>query len=236
MNITEKIRFSPQEYQERLAGIVAGLRPLRTNKDETDSYLEALFPCWRAGKRCAVTEYNRELDLMRELIKVLSAEKQSFGYAYYWVGRALNVEAGFVLYNDIVNYAEQNHIEEQIIQEEAINRANMARQPDTRDERPTAQQIPNTEREKKAFAKAVEVGYMEKTATGYKWIYNSGSKASLSYFIMQVFSPDNTKQIPFKALGKLFDVTRLDRALDQATTAKKPQQWRGAIDNLLKDL
>ena len=77
---------------------------------------------------------------------------------------------------------------------------------------------------------------MEKTATGYKWLYNSGSKASLAYFIMQVFSPDNTKQIPFKALGQLFDVTRLDRALDQATTAKKPQQWRGAIDNLLKDL
>ena len=94
----------------------------------------------------------------------------------------------------------------------------------------------NTDRAKEIFAKAVKAGYMEKTATGYKWLYNSGSKASLAYFIMQVFSPDNTKQIPFKALGQLFDVTRLDRALDQAATAKKPQQWRGAIDNLLKDL
>lgn len=93
-----------------------------------------------------------------------------------------------------------------------------------------------TDRAKEIFAKAVKAGYMEKTATGYKWLYNSGSNASLAYFIMQVFSPDNTKQIPFKALGQLFDVTRLDRALDQATTAKKPQQWRGAIDNLLKDL
>lgn len=111
--------------------------------------------------------------------------------------------------------------------------------PTASDERPIAIQMPtelNTDRTKEIFAKAVEAGYMEKTATGYKWLYNSGSKASLAYFIMQVFSPDNTKQIPFKALGQLFDVTRLDRALDQATTAKKPQQWRGAIDNLLKDL
>ena len=97
-------------------------------------------------------------------------------------------------------------------------------------------QEPSTERAKKAFAKAVEAGYMEKTDTGYKWRYNGGSKVSLGYFIMQVYSPDNTKQIPFKALGRLFGITRLERAVENASIVKKPQPWRGKIDNLLKEL
>ena len=97
-------------------------------------------------------------------------------------------------------------------------------------------QEPQSERAKKAFVKAVEAGYMEKTATGYKWLYANASKASLGYFIMKVYSPENTKQIPFKALEGVFDVKRLDRAVEQATNVKKPQPWREQIDNLLKEL
>lgn len=97
-------------------------------------------------------------------------------------------------------------------------------------------QEPSNERAKKAFAKAVEAGYMEETANGYKWLYNGGSQVSLGYFVMQVYSPDNTKQIPLKALGRLFGFSRLERAVENATTVKKPQSWREPIDNLLKEL
>lgn len=99
-----------------------------------------------------------------------------------------------------------------------------------------APQEPSTERAKKAFKKALEAGYMKETVTGYKWVYNNGSKASLSYFVVQVYNPDGAAQTPFKALGALFGVKALDRASDKAFTVKKPQKWREAIDELLKDL
>lgn len=98
---------------------------------------------------------------------------------------------------------------------------------------------PSTERAKKAFEKALEAGYMQKTPTGYKWLYKQnerGYKASLAYFLIMVYSPDNTKVTPFRALQALFDVSRLDRAAEQATSTKKPQQWREAINELLKHL
>jgi hypothetical protein len=101
---------------------------------------------------------------------------------------------------------------------------------------PPASQEPSTERAKKAFEKALEAGYMEKTATGYKWLYNGGRKGGLGYFLIMVYNPDNTRITPFTALGALFGVSRLDRAADQATSTKKPQQWRVAIDELLKNL
>lgn len=97
-------------------------------------------------------------------------------------------------------------------------------------------QEPSTARAKKAFGKAIEAGYMEKTDTGYKWLYNNGTKASLSYFLVQVYNPDGAFQTPFKALGSLFGVKALDSASDKAFTAKNPQKWREPIDELLKDL
>ena len=97
-----------------------------------------------------------------------------------------------------------------------------------------ARQEPSTKRAKKAFAKAVKAKYMEKTTTGYKWLYDN--KASLSYFVFKVYSPDNTKMIPFTALEKLFGVKRLDRSVEQALEAKKPQSWREGIDKLLEKL
>lgn len=97
-------------------------------------------------------------------------------------------------------------------------------------------QEPSTDRAKKAFAAAVEAGFMEKTDTGYKWKYNRGSKASLAYFLVKTYSPDNTSQTPFTALGRLFDVPRLDSHADQVNQAKNEQKWRAKIDELLKGL
>ena len=95
---------------------------------------------------------------------------------------------------------------------------------------------PRTDRAKQAFAKAVELDFMIQTSNGYKWTFDNGSKVSLGYFICMVYNQDNTKITPFKALEKLFGVSRLDRAAEQATSAKKPQPWRDGIDKLLQSL
>ena len=95
---------------------------------------------------------------------------------------------------------------------------------------------PRTDRAKQAFAKALELDFMIKTSNGYKWTFDNGSKVSLGYFICMVYNQDNTRITPFKALGKLFGVSRLDRAAEQATSAKKPQPWRDGIDKLLQSL
>ena len=216
-------RIANHEFAGELREIVEALIPLRRDRWETEDYLRATLMSGD-GK-----------DLHKEALRdslleaICGNDKYTFGYAYYFLGAWKNRTSGGVVIEDAFCYANEASVNYSLWCEEQIT-ATKANSP---------QAIPqelNTDRTKEIFAKAVEAGYMEKTATGYKWLYNSGSKASLAYFIMQVFSPDNTKQIPFKALGQLFDVTRLDRALDQAATAKKPQQWRGAIDNLLKDL
>lgn len=97
-------------------------------------------------------------------------------------------------------------------------------------------QEPSTDRAKKAFAAAVEAGFMEKTDTGYKWKYNRGSHVSLAYFLVKVYSPDNTSQTPFTALGGLFGVSRLDSSADKAFDVKNSQLWRTKLDELLKGL
>lgn len=106
-------------------------------------------------------------------------------------------------------------------------------QPNTAENQP---QEPSTDRAKKAFAAAVDAGFMEKTDTGYKWKYNRGSKVSLAYFLVKVYSPDNTSQTPYTALGGVFGVSRLDSAADKAFNAKNPQLWRSKLDELLKGL
>ena len=216
-------RIANHEFAGELRDIVEALIPLRRDRWETEDYLRATLMSGD-GK-----------DLHKEALRdslleaICGNDKYTFGYAYYFLGAWKNRTSGGVVIEDAFCYANEASVNYSLWCEEQIT-ATKANSPQT-----IPQEL-NTDRAKEIFAKAVKAGYMEKTATGYKWLYNSGSKASLAYFIMQVFSPDNTKQIPFKALGQLFDVTRLDRALDQAATAKKPQQWRGAIDNLLKDL
>ena len=216
-------RIANHEFAGELREIVEALIPLRRNREETENYLRETLMCG------SYKDFHKEALRDALLDAIRGNDKRIFGYAYYFLGAWKNRTSGGVVIEDAFCYANEASVNYSLWCEEQIT-ATKANSPQT-----IPQEL-NTDRAKEIFAKAVKAGYMEKTATGYKWLYNSGSKASLAYFIMQVFSPDNTKQIPFKALGQLFDVTRLDRALDQAATAKKPQQWRGAIDNLLKDL
>ena len=216
-------RIANHEFAGELREIVEALIPLRRDRWETEDYLRATLMSGDGKDLHKEALRDALLDAIR------GNDKRTFGYAYYFLGAWKNRTSGGVVIEDAFCYANEASVNYSLWCEEQIT-ATKANSPQT-----IPQEL-NTDRAKEIFAKAVKAGYMEKTATGYKWLYNSGSKASLAYFIMQVFSPDNTKQIPFKALGQLFDVTRLDRALDQAATAKKPQQWRGAIDNLLKDL
>lgn len=102
-----------------------------------------------------------------------------------------------------------------------------------------APQEPSTERAKKAFKLALEAGYLEETDTGYRWLYlngRRGSDTSLGYFLLKVYDPDNTSEIPMTALQGLFGVKRLDRATSRAINVQKPQRWRAAIDELLKEI
>ena len=92
-----------------------------------------------------------------------------------------------------------------------------------------------TKAEVEYYGKAVKSGMAEKTEDGYKWKYNNGSKASLAYFLNKIFNPDGTGQIPFKKLEVLWEVSRLDSALDKAINAKNPQQWRTDIDKLFTE-
>lgn len=94
------------------------------------------------------------------------------------------------------------------------------------------QQEELTEREKQYYENAITQGMAIKTDSGYKWLYCSGSKVSLVYFLSKVFCPKGVEQIPFKRLNNLWGVSRLDSANDQLANAKKPQQWRQHIDNL----
>lgn len=96
-----------------------------------------------------------------------------------------------------------------------------------------------TERERLYFDKAIKAGFMEETETGYRWVYlqgGRGSKASLAYFLLRIYDPNNKDGIiPFKELNRLFGITRLDRAIDQLTYTKNKQKWRDTIDNLFND-
>lgn len=92
-----------------------------------------------------------------------------------------------------------------------------------------------TEREIKYYGKAIEAGMAKKIEDGYNWLYNKSSTASLAYFLYKLFNPKGTGQIPFKRLGKLWGVKRLDTALRQALSPKYDQLWRTQIDNLFTE-
>ena len=72
--------------------------------------------------------------------------------------------------------------------------------------------------ESKYFAKAIEASLMKQTENGYKWLHNQGLKASLGYFLNRVFNPKGTAQIPYQYIESLFNMSRLDTAIDQALT------------------
>lgn len=96
----------------------------------------------------------------------------------------------------------------------------------------------DTDRARKYFARAVNVGYMSSTPKGYKWTFgDKRGKARLAYFVERVYCPTCTDTIQAnqcRLLERLFDVERLDRALQQNADTGKSQavkKWRAEIDS-----
>lgn len=124
------------------------------------------------------------------------------------------------------------------IQDHIFGTPDQQADPDT--STPEAVDLPselNTERARKYFARAVEREWMATTSTGYKWMFGGarGCLARLGYFVMRVFCPTNTEQIPEQAINRLFGVNRIGGAITQLHQAKKPQKWRAEIDSLFDD-
>lgn len=92
-----------------------------------------------------------------------------------------------------------------------------------------------TERERKYFDKAINAGLMEEADSGYRWLHNNGMKASLVYFLKQIYNPYDSSQTPFKMLEKLFSVKYLATATYRLFDVKKEQKWRSEIDALFKE-
>lgn len=100
----------------------------------------------------------------------------------------------------------------------------------------------NTDRARKYFARAVEVGYMQLTPTGAIWLFGGNrGKARLAYFLEKVFCPEPTDKLQTsqcKELDRFFNVDRLDRASQQNADTGKSQavkKWRAEIDELFID-
>jgi len=91
----------------------------------------------------------------------------------------------------------------------------------------------DTDRARVYFTRAVEVGYMQPTQTGYKWVFGGarGALVRLGYFVERVFCPTNTEALPEQAINRLFGVNRIGSAVTQLHNAKTPQKWRAEIDN-----
>ncbi len=93
---------------------------------------------------------------------------------------------------------------------------------------------------KKAFEKALKAGYMEKTSTGYKWVFGGehGGLARLAYFLYGIYSPKGEK-VPETALCKLFNTKGLSDAYTRIKLSKwktspyvDPPKWVTEIDSL----
>lgn len=103
----------------------------------------------------------------------------------------------------------------------------------------------NTQKAQKTFAKAIAKGWIvRKQDGGFEWLGTDrkGSKAQLSYLCAKVYGYQYNvtkgnvgENVPYEALERLFNVTRLDRAMQQTFEAKKPQRWRGTIDQIITE-
>lgn len=90
----------------------------------------------------------------------------------------------------------------------------------------------DTERVRKYFSRAIELGYITyRENNDLKWTNSGrGGLAQLGYFIQRVFCPNNIEQIPEKNIDKLFGVSRIGSAITQLQNAKKTQKWIPEID------
>jgi hypothetical protein len=86
----------------------------------------------------------------------------------------------------------------------------------------------DTDRARKYFARAIEVGYMTPTDTGYKWLHNHCNLSSLGYFVERCYCSNNTERLKVKALELLFSVERLGKAIYQMHDGN--QKWKSEMD------
>ncbi len=103
----------------------------------------------------------------------------------------------------------------------------------------------NTQKARHTFAKAIAKGWMrQRPEGGFQWLGfgDNGHKAKLAYLCAKVYGYQYTADrgnvgdnVPYDALERLFDVTRLDRAMQQVFEAKKPQRWQQQIDQIITE-
>lgn len=78
--------------------------------------------------------------------------------------------------------------------------------------------------------KAIQAGFMEKTDSGYCWNYGGNrGKVRLAYFISKIYCEQGDR-IPYKSIGQLFGVNRLDSSVQQLTNSH--QLWMAQIDGI----
>ena len=94
--------------------------------------------------------------------------------------------------------------------------------------KPQLPTINNTEKEQRAFERAIKAGYMERTDTGYKWLRKKVQLAVFANFLYE-------KTIPFRAIERLFGVSRIDSALDGWRRAAKTPKWQKEIEDLTRE-
>lgn len=98
---------------------------------------------------------------------------------------------------------------------------------------PQLKTIQGTDREVRAYQKAIYRGWITQTTNGYKW---HKTKAQLAYFANKLYCPTNKEKMPYKAIEELFDVRRMDSAVNALFNNKKEQKWSEEIDVFLKEV
>lgn len=82
------------------------------------------------------------------------------------------------------------------------------------------------ERGQRALQRGIEKVLITQTETSYKW---NGKKADFAYLVWKL---SDEAEIPYKAIGNLFGISRLDTSINNVKYTKKP---RPNIDELLAD-
>ena len=184
--------------------------------------LEALIACWmdeeeekRAGE---IYTYIRGVESQLEAITNKLGEKEPSPLndrLYHFLAQVVSLFGEFYIFR--------------------IDELTRRRKP-KKDFRSRAEEEPSTPRAKEAFKNAIQKGFMEKNESGYRWLYDGGSKASLAFFLTNVYNPDGARRTPYKALERLFNAKYLASASDQQSIAKKPQKWIEPLLSLIEKL
>ena len=180
--------------------------------------------------------------LIKEMCDFLKGDEQRFGSFEFGGSRLTELDRLHLMVERWVNtFADYYKIPvwagmpQQEQPEQPEQQEQREKQPEQREKLPSELQ---TERAVKYFAKAVEMGFIEKTETGYKSKFQS--KALLAYFLELVFCSDdegrdNGLNFPETALNRLFNESRLSRAREQIMNNRtgKPSGAK-TVENIFK--